>query len=351
MKDGKDQNAIPFSIPTIDISGQKERHVTIASGTKETYQGHPTTVLMPDGKTMYCVWTIGHGGPCGPLKRSEDGGLTWSELLPVPGNWTEVCNCPSIYRLVDPEGKERLIIFAGGPETMRQAISEDGGKTWSPYRDLGFECVMAFCGIIPIEGDKHLGLYHRRKGDNSPITVWQSISEDGGISWNKPRMVAKKKGADPCEPTIIRSPNGDQLLALMRENSRKMNSLMMISNDEGQTWSEPREVHRTLTGDRHQYHYTQDGQLLIAFRDMASKSPTKGHFVAWLGKYEDILEKNPGNYRIKLLHNYAGHDCGYPGLELLPDGTFVATTYVKYQPGPEKHSVVSVRFKLSELGM
>ena len=38
---------------------------------------------------------------------------------------------------------------------------------------------------------------------------------------------------------------------------------------------------------------------------------------------------------------------GHPTTVLMPDGTLVATTYVKYQPGPEKHSVVSVRFRLS----
>ncbi|HYH56631.1 MAG TPA: hypothetical protein VD772_08475, partial [Anseongella sp.] len=58
--------------------------------------------------------------------------------------------------------------------------------------------------------------------------------------------------------------------------------------------------------------------------------------------------REKGQYRIKLLHSYKGGDCGYPGLELLPDSAFVATTYVKYRPGPEKNSVVSVRFKLSE---
>ncbi len=31
-----------------------------------------------------------------------------------------------------------------------------------------------------------------------------------------------------------------------------------------------------------------------------------------------------------MLHNYAGWDCGYPGVELLPDGTIVATTYVTF---------------------
>jgi hypothetical protein len=33
-------------------------------------------------------------------------------------------------------------------------------------------------------------------------------------------------------------------------------------------------------------------------------------------------------------------------MELLPDGTIVATTYVKYAPGKAKHSVVSVRFDM-----
>lgn len=44
----------------------------------------------------------------------------------------------------------------------------------------------------------------------------------------------------------------------------------------------------------------------------------------------------------------ADGDSGYPGLERLPDGTFVATTYVKYRPGPEQNSVVRVRFKPEE---
>jgi len=82
---------------------------------------------------------------------------------------------------------------------------------------------------------------------------------------------------------------------------------------------------------------------------MAPNSPTKGHFVAWVGTWSDITDGRSGQYKVKLLHSFAGSDCGYPGLELLPDGTIVATTYVKYNPGTEKHSVVSVRFKIEEL--
>ncbi len=59
------------SLPVVDLSQDTARHVIIAQGTEEVYQGHPTTLLLPDGKTMFCVWTQGHGGPCGPMKRSE----------------------------------------------------------------------------------------------------------------------------------------------------------------------------------------------------------------------------------------------------------------------------------------
>ncbi len=41
--------------PLVDISDEAHRHVIIAAGTEEVYQGHPTTLLMPDGKTMFAV--------------------------------------------------------------------------------------------------------------------------------------------------------------------------------------------------------------------------------------------------------------------------------------------------------
>ena len=156
-------------------------------------------------------------------------------------------------------------------------------------------------------------------------------------------------GADPCEPAVIRSPDGKQLLLLMRENRRRLNSLYITSDDEGKTWSSPKELTASLTGDRHMPRYAPDGRLVVVMRDTAAKSPTVGHFVAWVGQYDDIINGREGQYRVKLLHSHAGWDCGYPGLESLPDGTMVATTYIKYRPGPEKHSIVSVRFKLGEI--
>lgn len=92
------------TLKTIDLSGEAnpadfKRHVVLAGGVDDEDWQHPHMLLMPDGKTLFAVWTRGHGGTCGPLKRSDDGGLTWSGLLDVPENWHMVKNCPTIHRL------------------------------------------------------------------------------------------------------------------------------------------------------------------------------------------------------------------------------------------------------------
>ena len=350
------------TLPILDLSQDTSRQVVIAQGTEDIYQGHPTTLLLPDGKTMFCVWTQGHGGPCGPMKRSDDGGKTWGELLPVPPNWTTTRNCPALYRLTDPQGVTRLFVFAGqGPGgtrqpdngTMQRSFSLDDGETWSPMQSIDLECVMPFCTIVPVEGGKKLiGLSNiRRPGetkDTKSNVVTQSESTDGGLTWSPWRVLVDLGDLKPCEPEVVRSPDGKQLLCLTRENIRTEPAHFITSDDEGKTWSEVKALPSGLHGDRHKAVYAKDGRLVVCFRDTGRNSPTKNHFVAWVGHYEDIISGKDGEYKIKLLHSHKGSDCGYPGLELLPDGTFVATTYIKYRPGVEQNSVVSTRFTLAE---
>lgn len=80
--------------PLIDFSADFEMQTVIASG-KSSYQGHPTTLQMPDG-TILCTWTIGHGGSCGPMAKSSDGGRTWRAVA-TPENWKNYINCPTIF--------------------------------------------------------------------------------------------------------------------------------------------------------------------------------------------------------------------------------------------------------------
>jgi hypothetical protein len=345
-------------LPLVDISGRNEAHTIIAAGTEKVYQGHPTTVSLGDGKALFCVWCINHGGASGPMARSTDGGKTWTRLDDsLPREFSTHQNCPSIYRLTDAAGKERLWVWSAAKGTrkgpgMPSIMSEDAGVTWKEMPPLGFPCVMTFSSIVRLKDGKYLGLYHKGPdgADRAPLEVLQTITADGGFTWSDPKVVAAVEGKNPCEPYVFRSPDGAELVCLMRENTHKGRSLMMFSRDEGQTWSTPADTSWGLTGDRHAGVQLPDGRLVIAFRDQAINSPANGHFVAWVGTYDDLRHARPGQYRVKLLHSHAERvsDCGYPGMELLPDGTIVATTYIKYAPGKEKHSVVSLRFKAAE---
>jgi hypothetical protein len=122
----------------------------------------------------------------------------------------------------------------------------------------------------------------------------------------------------------------------------------MFSDDEGTTWSAPQELAGALTGDRHTGKYGPDGRLFISFRDMAHESPTRGDWVGWVGTYEDIVRGREGQYRVRLMDNHEEADCGYPGVEVLPDGTFVTTSYGHWVPGAQPF-IVNVRFTLKDL--
>jgi hypothetical protein len=167
------------------------------------------------------------------------------------------------------------------------------------------------------------------------------------MTWSAFEIVFDQPGLKLCEPCLVRSPDGKQLLCLLREEATH-ESRFATSDDEGDSWSPLQKLTPGLFGDRHVAKFADDGRLVICFRDTGPQSATRNHFVAWVGKYEDVLAGRDGQYRLKLLHSFDGNDCGYCGLERLPDGTFAATTYIKYRPGEEKQSIVSVRFRLDE---
>ena len=65
------------SVRLIDLAEDEARQV-IVDREPGQYLGHPTTVLLEDGRTMLCVYPKGHGRGAIVMKRSTDGGLTWS---------------------------------------------------------------------------------------------------------------------------------------------------------------------------------------------------------------------------------------------------------------------------------
>ena len=349
----------------LDLSQETNRQIFIARGTPEEYHAHPTTALLADNRTILAVWNLGHGGHAVLAWRRTDEAL--------PPNYWNFKNCPSIYRIADPQGKERLWVFAARTLTdkegareipgrlqgyMPRIVSEDDGRTWRELPPLGdriaidnpFRNVMTFSSIVRLKDGSSLGLFHRGDGlgEGGTLQVLQSVTRDGGFTWSQPviaadgRQIAPKL---PCEPYVFRAPDGDELCCIMRENARTGTSLVMFSRDEGKTWSQPVDTPWGLTGDRHHGVRLPDGRLVIVFRNSAPFAPA--HFIAWIGTYEDIKQGRPGQYRVSLLRTFK--DGFYPGLHRLPDDTIVATTYTTYYENDGGCSIVSVRFKIEEI--
>lgn len=360
-----------YTLPVLDVSADMSRRVTVDRELGQ-YLGHPTTALLPDGKTIFVVYPKGHARGELVLKKSSDGGLTWSDRLPVPENWATSENPPSINLLEDRQGKQRLVILTGSRENrlqdlpVRQALSEDAGKSWTPLRPIGegveYNAIVVASSMLRLGDGRYLALQHSDY-TNGPdgrrnMKLYKMLSNDGGLTWSKRELVAADSVAEFCEPGGFWSPNHDEIAVLIRDNSRfarnYFRSYVIFSRDQGETWSAPEEASPVLAGDKHVAKYAPDGRLVVVFRDIDVDSPTRGHFIAWVGTYDDLKNKRPGQYRVKLAHNYDAWDCGYAGLELLPDGTFVATTYLQDVPfvrgstnGP-KHAVISIRFTLQE---
>ncbi len=363
-------------LPIVDLTRDASRQTVVAMGTKDVYQGHPTTLLTPDGKTLFCVWTINHGGGCGPAARSDDGGRTWTridDLLPAQYKFHR--NCPTLQIVPRPDGSGvNFCAFSANcqPGTgggLGILMSRDNGKSWSvepPATHLS--AGMPPTGLMPLK-DGTCALFGQVRNDPRVKTdratddqsVWMSVTKDGGSTWGPPRVVATAEKKNLCEPFALRSPDGGEIALLIRENRHTARSMMCFSRDEGKTWTKPVDTCWGLTGDRHEGVQLPDGRWVIAFRDRAIGSSTHGQYVAWVGTYDDLRNGRPGQYRIHLLKSWSGlkdasgkpyggwvGDTGYSGVELLPNGTILCTTYVKLFPDERKQSVACTRFRIEE---
>lgn len=346
-----------YDLPLIDLDTNHDGHVVVDREPGQ-YLGHPTTVLLEDGKTILCVYPKGHGKGGVVYKQSKDGGLTWSERLATPDNWKTSQEVPTLHRVIDPvTGKKRVIMWSG-LNPARLAVSEDEGETFTslkPVGDWGGIVVMGF--VERLKDGRYLAMFHDdgrfiadtdARTDPVTFTLYKTLSADGGLTWSTPETVWSGQGIHLCEPGVVRSPNGDTLAILLRENSRQRNSFVMFSEDEGATWSAPRELPGSLTGDRHTAVYGPDGRLFISFRDTTHESPTQGDWVAWVGTWEDLLQGQQGQYRIRLKDNRHRWDTAYPGVVVLPDGTIVTTTYGHWDEGEQPY-IRSVRLTLDQI--
>ncbi len=345
-----------YSIPIVDLDTDADSPMHfIVDKEKGQYLGHPSTYRTDDG-TIICVYPKGHGRGAVQMKKSTNGGKTWSERLPTPKSWETSQEVPTLYEMFDKEGKKRIVMFSGRPYNNkdgynRYAYSDDDGKTWSEFIDIKNQMagIVVMSDLIPLNTGKghYMASYHTgdwgkdSEGSYGTLRQMVTFTEDAGRTWSDPVTVFPgTRRLHLCEGGFVRSPDGKEIALLLRENTRNNNSQVMFSRDEGKTWTAPRPLPGALCGDRHQAIYLPDGRLFIQFRDLsASKnpenksSPTEGDWVAWVGTYDDIQKGYEGEFRVRMKDNKNGWDTTYPCAELLEDGTIVCTTYGHWDIG------------------
>jgi len=347
------------------------------------YLGHVSTVNLDDGTTILAAYPKGHGqGPI-ILKRSTDGGKTWSDHLPVPESWATSKETPTLFRVGKTDrvgGRGESLILFSGLYPIRAARSADGGATWTDLAPIGdFGGIVAMGGLADLGEGRFAAFFHDDGRFIAPpslggkatgvFTLYHTDTTDRGATWSAPRAIWSGSEIHLCEPGVVASPDGRTLALLLRENKRVRNAHVMFSTDKAATWSPPRELPASLTGDRHIAAYARDGRLVVTFRCMVKGDPWAGDWVAWVGTWDEIARLAPGapaakdsaaspskdaapaaphSYLVRLKDNLTAWDCGYAGLESLADGTLVATTYGTWNAG-EKPSILCVRFTLAEL--
>lgn len=405
-------NGGDYTIPQLDLSAApKDSDESISYLYEQStvdssadYLAHPDSVLLKSGNIL-TVYPKGHGKGEILNRLSTDGGKSWSGCVEnTPITWQESLETPTVYRLTFTDKSEKLILISANPKWpdmdtpggFNCSVSSDDGMTWTQFEpfytketDGGVIPIVAMSSLTQLKEDgkfvnRWMGTFHDADFYNYKTEL--TFDEQGYPMWSKPvkyfaayRNVEAK--AKMCEVEIIRSDGGrgDELCLIARSNSKKMNSLISFSQDEGETWSKPVEAPAALNGERHKAEWTKDGRLFITFRSIERGSRAKKAagtklfntkkwlsegWVAWVGSYDDLKNGTEGQYRIKLAHTYlkgqkspqysANADTGYCGNVVLEDGTVVTSSYGCFSPdektadGKLKTYIVSKRINLKD---
>lgn len=404
-----------YSIPELDLSevpeelkGTEYEYLYELSTVDDSrdYMAHPDSVLLKNGNIL-TLYPAGHGKGAVLNKVSTDSGVSWQGRIEnTPESWKNSLETPTVYRLeFRNEGTpDKLVMISANPKWpnlstpggFECSVSDDEGKSWTEFRRFfGKDSEMSVVPIVAMASltrlkekgefvDKWMGLFHDRDFYNYKSIL--TFDEKGEAQWSTPvkylsehRDIEKK--AQLCEIEVIRSDRGrgDELCLIARSQSKKINSMISFSTDEGESWSRPVEAPAALNGERHKADYTSDGRLFITFRSIERGKKAKLHsgrkdrckgwisegLVAWVGRYDDLKKGNEGDYRIKIAHiydegqsrpeYYANADTGYCGNVVLSDDTIVTCSYGKYSPDEKRSDgkglktyIASKRIRLSD---
>jgi len=276
------------------------------------------------------------------LTDSSDRGRTWTPKRPLTEGTRGsdfFYNCPRISKL--PDG--RIVIVVDRVYTKCQEdrtktakvvmyFSDDNGNTWSSAAETPMR------GIVP---DKLLVLKNNRwilsahHNEDGKLAQYLRFSDNQGITWSDPVVVAKSPDFNLCEASILPLDNG-ALAAFMRENSGMgYDCKKTISRDNGETWGPVIDFplpgcHRPVSG------MLSDGKIMITYRFMQGGKGWLGfwtqNFFAALTDQDSVLAETRNESAVRIMpvdfDRSPNSDLGYSGWVQFPDGEIYVVNYI-----------------------
>jgi len=133
-------------------------------------------------------------------------------------------------------------------------------------------------------------------------------SKDQGRTWGHVSIISASSPSDRCEPDLMELDDG-RLLCVMRPGMEQS-----VSADQGETWTQPRELQPFARGHAPFLVKTRNGTLLCGYREMP------------LAKTSVLISTNNGkSWSRPLLIDYFGG--AYIGMVELDDGRILSIYY------------------------
>jgi photosystem II stability/assembly factor-like uncharacterized protein len=305
-------------------------------------QGYfPVVHRLSDGRIAIVLrGGAGHLGIKGRLDLvlSDDEGKTWTKPVVVVDTPLDDRN-PAFGQaadgtlvvgflqlgLYDDEG--RYDVNLDRPVNGLVTRSTDGGSTWSEPVAIGVEDIQGASpfGRMVLMPDRSLlmaiyGEAVHPPGNRPPYAKrtdhsYVYRSTDSGQTWSRIAEIGDGK-QQLNETALLRLPSG-KLVAAIR--SRSTQTWMSQSDDDGRTWTTPRQITPSGVhpGD---LCALPDGRLLLTVGDRESGYGVRG-MIARAGQPFDWEE------RFTLVDDAVSKDCGYPSSVVLGDGRVLTAYY------------------------
>lgn len=202
----------------------------------------PKAVRTADGTIVlgYLAGTHHGSESCPAVSISTDGGKTFSppQVLKEFGPGQEYANSGNMALGLAHDGAVLLLAHGHSKDTnhIYGWRSVDQGRTWKPVdtSKLGPNKTGSSTGtIVQISGKRLMVTGHYREGSKPHrLGIWQSVSNDDGLTWGEPAMI---NNLNAGEPVLVRHEN--RLLVFIRgRGAAAARQFVSVSQDEGRTW-------------------------------------------------------------------------------------------------------------------